>query len=62
MRASLELHDLNVIHWVPGVLNLAEALNKRNEGILKQSNEMQERGVFNFDLEGRSVFNFESWV
>lgn len=49
IRNSFESGDLEILRWIPGPQNIADALTKRNLSLLKKLNDLCTTGVFEID-------------
>lgn len=61
MRDSFESKQLNVVRWIPGPSNFADALTKRNIIMFKGLNDMLSHGVGNVDLSEGCRLDSDSW-
>ena len=61
IRDSFEAGELNVIRWIPGTLNVADALTKRNIALYEQLNDMCADGKMKVDLNQGIAVDGDTW-
>lgn len=61
MRNSFESQELNSMRWIPGLINLADSLTKRNVKTYAILNDLLSKGVINIDLESGYALDSETW-
>lgn len=59
IRDSFESRELDVLRWIRGFLNVADALTKRNPDSWRRLNTLLSEGIFNIDLQGSSTHGDE---
>eukprot|EP00177_Eucheuma_denticulatum_P007832 GFKZ01014258.1.p1 GENE.GFKZ01014258.1~~GFKZ01014258.1.p1 ORF type:complete len:1202 (-),score=97.36 GFKZ01014258.1:1881-5486(-) len=61
IRNSFEAQELNVLRWIPGTENVADALTKRNMTLWRKLNDMIADGIFNVDIRKARTVDKEDW-
>lgn len=61
IRDSFEAHELDIIRWIPGTENIADALTKRNLRLYKRLNHMCTEGIFDVDLKAGMKVDSTHW-
>lgn len=61
MRDSFDSKQLNVVRWIPGIHNFADALTKRNAAISRRLNMMLVFGRWDLDLGLSSRLDSDKW-
>lgn len=62
IRNSFESKDLDILRWIPGTANIADALTKRNIKMHRSLNLVATTGHLNIDLESGYELDSETWV
>lgn len=62
IRNSFESRELDVLRWIPGKLNIADALTKRNVALYKVLNEVATTGKLLVDVDRGYELDSETWV
>jgi len=61
IRNSFESEELNVLRWIPGVENVADALTKRNIILYRKLNELANEGYLKVDLNTGYALDSRTW-
>ena len=61
LRDSFESEQLSVLRWIPGNLNVADALTKRNIQLFEELNRIAATGKINFIIEHGYTPNSKNW-
>lgn len=62
LRLSFEAQELDRIHWIPGKVNVADALTKRTLPLSRLLNRLLAQGFWLQELEGRTTLDSSTWV
>lgn len=62
IRHSFESHELDVVRWLPGRENVADALTKRNRVLWLKLNELLSSGVWDVDMGMGKAHDGSVWV
>lgn len=61
IRNRFEARELNVLRWIPGTENVADALTKRNLKLYRKLNEMCVSGRLTVDLSLGYTVDSDTW-
>ena len=61
MRDSFESQELNVLRWIPGTVNYADAMTKRNLRLNHQLTRMLQSGLWNLDYTHGAKLESARW-
>lgn len=61
IRNSFESRELDILQWINGYLNIADALTKRNVKLYKTLNEIAESGILEIDLTQGKYHDSSTW-
>lgn len=61
LRNSFDSRELDFMKWIPGTINPADALTKRNPETTKLLNEMTSTGVVCIDIHSGYSLNSQTW-
>lgn len=61
MSDAFESRELNVVRWVPGEMNYADALTERSPVLIERLNAMLLTGRLDLELERTSCLDSEEW-
>lgn len=62
IRNSFESRELDTLRWIPGRINIADALTKRNPTMHRLLNQIAVRGVLDLPLEQAFELDSETWI
>lgn len=62
IRNSFEASELDILRWIPGTENIADALTKRNMKLYRKLNEMCAKGYLNVELSRGYTVDSETWT
>lgn len=61
IRNSFQSQELDVMRWIPGTGNIADALTKRDKALYKKVNELCADGLLNVKLNSGYEVDSETW-
>ena len=61
LRNSFESGDLNILRWIPGTMNIADALTKRNIQLYKMLNNVCASGKLNIEIDQGYSLASKTW-
>lgn len=62
IRASFESKELNIVRWIPGIVNVADALTKRNQPLSLKLNAMLCSGFLSLNDERGVELDSDTWA